>query len=377
AILDGLPHKEIGALLGIAPHSSSSQLTHAKAMLRRMIIKYRTEMGVLSIVGVLLLLWHGLSRHREEIHPTTIISENSDDNGPLTADTITERIINQDSIIPKQKVIHKTGKLLEKEFIADGSMRKDSISAVEQDSVKNDSIRKLRNIIDSGEFIAQKDVPHKLPNETHDWSLALAYTGSIEQNNLKHYKIPDPGLPDVEGPIDEIDVTEKTRHYMPLVIGLSVNKSLTSRWSVETGLRYTFLRSDFLSERELIKKETKQRVHYIGIPIKFNYSIVTHNGLSIYCQGGGTLDIPLNGRQAIWEYAPASGNLNKNTIHIHAPLQWSVEGGVGLQYHFTPSFSIYAEPSLRYYFDTGSEIKTIRQDKPYELTMPIGLRLMW
>lgn len=34
AVLDGLSHKEIAALLGIAPHSSSSQLTHAKAMLR-------------------------------------------------------------------------------------------------------------------------------------------------------------------------------------------------------------------------------------------------------------------------------------------------------------------------------------------------------
>lgn len=37
AVLDGLSHKEIAGMLGIAPHSSSSQLTHAKAMLRRMI----------------------------------------------------------------------------------------------------------------------------------------------------------------------------------------------------------------------------------------------------------------------------------------------------------------------------------------------------
>ena len=41
AVLDGFSHKEIGALLGIAPHSSSSQLTRAKAMLRRMIVQYR------------------------------------------------------------------------------------------------------------------------------------------------------------------------------------------------------------------------------------------------------------------------------------------------------------------------------------------------
>lgn len=51
AVIDGISHKEIAALLGIAPHSSSSQLTHAKAMLRRMITQYRVEMGILSIIG--------------------------------------------------------------------------------------------------------------------------------------------------------------------------------------------------------------------------------------------------------------------------------------------------------------------------------------
>ena len=35
AVLDGLSHEEIGQLLGIAPHSSSSQLARAKRMLRK------------------------------------------------------------------------------------------------------------------------------------------------------------------------------------------------------------------------------------------------------------------------------------------------------------------------------------------------------
>ena len=76
---------------------------------------------------------------------------------------------------------------------------------------------------------------------------------------------------------------------MPLVIGLSLNKSLASRWSIETGLRYTFLRSDFLSESELMNKETIQRIHYIGVPLKLNYRLFTYNGFSLYGQGGGAL----------------------------------------------------------------------------------------
>ncbi len=84
AVLDGLSHKEIAALLGIAPHSSSSQLTHAKAMLRRMITQYRVEMGILSVIGIILLIWHGLFINREDAPQTPIISKNTDKETPLS-----------------------------------------------------------------------------------------------------------------------------------------------------------------------------------------------------------------------------------------------------------------------------------------------------
>ena len=50
-MLEGLPHKEIGDLLHIAPHSSSSQLHRAKALLKKMIVDCR-----LVIIMLLLLL---------------------------------------------------------------------------------------------------------------------------------------------------------------------------------------------------------------------------------------------------------------------------------------------------------------------------------
>ena len=260
--------------------------------------------------------------------------------------------------------------------IAEVAISTDSIPAIKNDSITSDTIRVIPNVINREELIAQGNYPSQ-QSENPDWSLSLAYAGSLEQNDMNHYRIPNPDLPDVEGPDGEIEVMEKTRHYMPLVVGLSVNKSLTSRWSMETGLRYTFLRSDFLSLSEVMNRETIQRIHYIGIPLKINYRILTYNGFSLYGQGGGALDIPINGSQYVLEYSPKLGTSTNTTINIYAPLQWSVEGGLGIQYHFTPSFSIYAEPSFKYYFNSGSEIKTIRQDKPFEFTIPIGLRLTW
>lgn len=127
-------------------------------------------------------------------------------------------------------------------------------------------------------LIAHEDLQSTQHAETPDWSLALAYSGALGENDNNRYRIPNPECPDVECPDGEIEITEKSRHYMPLVIGLSVNKSLTSYWSIETGLRYTFLRSDFLLESELMNKERIQRIHYIGVPLKINYRIFTYNG---------------------------------------------------------------------------------------------------
>lgn len=378
AVLDGLSHKEIAALLGIAPHSSSSQLTHAKAMLRRMITQYRMEIGLLSIIGIIMLIWHWAINRREETPTTPIISSNTDKEIPFVTDSIEDANSAVDSIMPRSKKIYKSIQHPEtQQNIAEITITSDSIPAIKNDSIVNDTVRVFKNIINREKLFAQEDLPSTQHIETPDWSLSLAYSGTLGENDLNRYRISDPGLPDVEGPTGEIDVTEKTRHYMPLVIGLSLSKSLSSRWSIETGLRYTFLRSDFLSESELMYKETIQRIHYIGVPLKLNYRIFTYNGFSLYGHGGGALDIPVLGTQSVLEYSPKLGTTNKDLLHVNAPLQWSAEGGLGIQYHFTPSFSIYAEPSFRYYFNVGSDIKTIRQDKPFEFTIPIGLRITW
>lgn len=378
AVLDGLSHKEIGALLGIAPHSSSSQLTHAKAMLRRLITQYRMEMGILSIIGIILLVWLRAINRREETPSTSIISHNEDKETPFVTDSIVGTNSAADSIEPNKQMIYKVIRHPDTlQNIAEITIPTDSMPTVKNDSITNDTVKVFPNIISQEELTAQDDFTSIQHAETPDWSLALAYSGSLGENDMNRYRIPNPELPDVEGPSGEIEVTEKARHYMPLVIGLSVNKSLTSRWSIETGLRYTFLRSDVLSESEVINKETIQRIHYIGVPLKLNYRIFTYNGFSLYGQGGGALDIPVYGTQSIWEYSPKSGTTDTDVLHIHAPLQWSVEGGFGIQYHFTPSFSIYAEPSFRYYFNFGSDIRTIRQEKPFEFTIPIGLRIAW
>ena len=56
---------------------------------------------------------------------------------------------------------------------------------------------------------------------------------------------------------------ESIHHKQPLSFGLSVRKELRSRFSVETGVTYTYLASDIQWKGE--KEQDTQKLHYIGI----------------------------------------------------------------------------------------------------------------
>ena len=61
--------------------------------------------------------------------------------------------------------------------------------------------------------------------------------------------------------------------------------------------------------------------------------------------------------------------------HLDAKkLQWSVLASLGAQFNITDHFGIYAEPGVIYYFDDGTNISTIRKEKPFNVNLQIGLR---
>lgn len=380
AVLDGLSHKEIGEILGIAPHSSSSQLSHAKAMLRRLITEYRVGMGIIVLFAVIfsvIMIWLGINRKNEKVD-TNLIANESDNgvNSKINETKVAPQKLVKDTTVSPTKVIYRKHEI---DILAEISLPADTVPEIPDNNIHEDTIPNIPKtpIVKDNELLADNNVSIR-HNEGNNWSLSLAYSGNMGQNTDSHYRMPidpDPDLP--SGTPEEIDVTEKSRHYMPLTIGLSLNYGLSSRWCVESGIRYTFLRSDFMCESEIEKTEINQRIHYIGIPLKFNYRISGNNRFSIYGQGGAALDIPVNGTQSIMKWEQGWNKPEFDRITISAPMQWSIEGGVGLQYHLTPSISIYAEPSFRYYFNPGTDIKTIRQDKPFEFTIPIGIRLNW
>lgn len=382
AVLDGLSHNEIGEMLGIAPHSSSSQLSRAKAMLRRLIAEYRIGIDIIGMFAVILsiiMIWETVKNEPANGNPIANESNSCEPSKANEAKDV-QNTPAKDKIIPTTKLISQKDDT-ERDNPIDIKHTEDTILVAPDNKAVKDSVPNIPKIpiVKSEEILADNNASiTRNEGGNNNWSLALSYSGNIGQNTDNRYRMPIKPAPDLpSGEPEVIDVTEKSRHYMPLTFGISLSHGLSGRWSIESGIRYTLLRSDLIRESKIEKTETNQRIHYIGIPLKFNYRIFGSHRLSIYGQGGVALDIPVNGTQSIMKWEQGWNKPEFDRIAISAPLQWSIEGGAGLQYHITPSFSIYAEPSFRYYFNPDAEIKTIRQDKPFEFTIPIGIRLNW
>ena len=139
--------------------------------------------------------------------------------------------------------------------------------------------------------------------------------------------------------------------------------------------QYTYLRSDFTIINDSYLEKT-QKISYIGIPLKGSFKIWQQQKFSIYTSAGLTLDIPV---KATLEELTSENRLiiSQKKSRLYPHLQWSADFGIGIQYHITPSIGIYTEPNLRYYFNDGSRLNTIRATKPFNMTLPIGIRLSW
>ena len=151
-------------------------------------------------------------------------------------------------------------------------------------------------------------------------------------------------------------------HKQPISAGFSIRKNLPKGFSLETGLVYTFLASDILYEGAV--QETRQKLHYMGIPLRANWNFIDKDKFTFYVSAGGTVE------KCIY------GKLGSEDLSVD-PVQLSVLAAIGAQYNIGKHFGIYLEPGISYFFDDGSDIRTIRTDNPCNFTLQAGLRLSY
>ena len=430
SVFEGMSHKEIADMLGIEPHSSSSQLARAKKMLRKMMKQYWVAGLLLLLVPVTLFLFRkGDSAVKDE---KPVVAKQKETPKESSKESPTDQP--QEPVIVHLPVhrttIIATDTLQSVIAQAVDSVTSDTLSniiAQEQiipDTIATDTTKAIRKV-----EIQHYDITDLFPDKPaigtsrqRKWSVGLAYTGGFgEQNYNRPYSFtetptlaptgeppspvtfenwsdyaafladnPDDGTSHTRSVIMNIalnnagdalgtgtdKIIRKSHHYMPINFSMALKYKLNHRFALETGLNYSQLKSEFEMGSNGNTINEQQTIHYLGIPVKGIYYIYNRKVWRLYGSLGVTTEIPV--------YSPLNTNYYMHSIlevtektTIHAPWQWSVGTGLGLQYNFTPKIGLFAEPSLQYYIPTGSQIETYRTEHPFTFTLPLGIRFTW
>ena len=177
-------------------------------------------------------------------------------------------------------------------------------------------------------------------------------------------------------PLNNGQIVRKTHHSLPLTYSLSLRYQANKRIGLESGLQYTRLNSLFQTGEGANRIDEKQRIDYLGVPLKVSYRIWTGKHVGIYTSAGVTLEIPVKSTVTT-DYILNNQPQLSGSHHLDVPLQWSTGAGIGVQYNITPSISIFAEPGVQYYIPDGSGFETYRTQHPFTITIPAGLRFTW
>lgn len=414
AVIEEMSHKGIAEIMGIATHSSSSQLARAKKVLQKSLAHY----WLLWLLPLLLPITYFFLQtdNLPEEHKPVVTKQ----------DELTESPIKK-SVIPdtQREKTHRQARV--------SIVRKKTDSIALTDTIRIDIVPRDTTIIIQDEK-SQPDPDHKKdtyiadllpekPIEVKDkqkrWSMDLSYNGSMGEKNVNHpFVFTETEMIDVTSDVPPVrsfdkwseyaealksgiyegdymtqqilmkialnnaalpgsDIIErKTHHYIPITFSLALKYRLNNRFGWEAGLSYSRLKSESEIGANGNSIREQQTIHYLGIPLKGSYNIYNVRRWNLYGNLGVKMEIPV--------YAPLNTNYyingtmelsNKSTLH--APLQWSFGTGLGLQYNLTPNIGFFAEPSLQYYFPTGSSIETYHTEHPCVFSLSLGIRLTW
>ena len=148
-------------------------------------------------------------------------------------------------------------------------------------------------------------------------------------------------------------------YCFPFKVGLSARFPISDRLSFTTGLDYSWYKSSFTYS---LSGEKVQNAHYLGIPVRLDWTLVSNKWLDVYLGGGFEGD---------WCIAAtlAGDRITKDGFSA------SLLGAGGVQLRLTGHLGLYLEPRLSWSFMQGHRmLDTYRTENPLMFSLASGLR---
>ena len=403
SVFEGLSHQEISRMLNIAPHSSSSQLLHAKRMLRKLI--KQSWLLILLFIAIPTVIWRFIQKEKASIEGNPMNQPQEAQLRPLPQPTPVEMELKSDKMSQHPTTITQQP-----------SPNAQQPAPITQHPATNTQQPTPKNQQPTPNTQPAYDMPIK--PKTSAWNIQLAYNGQLGKSNnfieetsvnaksfsaISNILIPEETAYSnwndyffyLNNAIPQQDMTAETRslmdiaannaqindgrmeahyeHQLPISIQLTLSRQLSRQLSVETGLSYTLLKSTNTTGNPTAYIQEQQRLQYLGIPLRMGWQWYSKSSLSLYTSAGVMLEKPVHSTLDVNHFINDINTYSKQET-LSVPLQWSTSVGVGIQYDITPHIGFYLEPSLQYFFNDGSSIKSYRTEHRFSITLPLGIR---
>lgn len=163
---------------------------------------------------------------------------------------------------------------------------------------------------------------------------------------------------------------EYEEHKRPIYVGLEVSFPINEKLSLQTGIVYSELCSDF--DKGAV--HTDQTIHYLNIPLKLGINLTAGKKWNIYASGGMMLGVGISGKAEIQKRLP-NYCFERTTQRLDGiPVAASLVASPGFEFRLFRSLNAYVEPSLMYNIPTGRKYHTFNTENPFVLNFGLGLR---
>ena len=162
-------------------------------------------------------------------------------------------------------------------------------------------------------------------------------------------------------------------HNRPIKVGISVRYDIDNRWSISSGLTYSYLRSSFDYSEGKAFGSGVQKLHYVGLPLAADYNIISAKKLKVYLSAGGEVQKLVCGKATMDGVNIPEADANHDIKE--GGMQWSLNAAIGAEYNFVDNVGIYIEPGVSHYIDNHSKVDNYYKYKPTNFSLNVGLRL--
>ena len=170
---------------------------------------------------------------------------------------------------------------------------------------------------------------------------------------------------------------ENAKHHLPTRFGISLRYNLDECWDIQSGITYTHFVSDLSHYNKEVSYKTKQKLHYIGIPLQVGYKLWESKRFRAYASAGGEVQKLIGGKGTTSHFVKGKRQSTSTENISDKRLLFSALGSIGMEYALGKSISLYAEPGLHYHFKNGSSLQTYYTEHPLNVNLTLGLRFHW